>query len=250
MAPAGGQRLAMLIMLALLLALMPGRDGRAGVEAGGPGGGALPTSPDFSISVSAGESGAQKDGCSTLLDDATCAAHPGSAFTVRVSLDDLGTLPDTDRNGLNGYTGFEIALHYSAGLTPHDRPNECEPFPFFFLQDYDYNSGAGDNGYYLALCYAPGEVQYAGVLADFDFSCPPYESTETITIVHGPDGGFPFDTHLFADDGTRVPEAGAAETLVVNCTYDFPWDVNGDGAVTGSDIFGVMGHFGEEQPAP
>jgi hypothetical protein len=198
-----------------------------------------------------------KDGCDTFPADYKCTVHPEGTFQVNVYLDQLPTgLPDTagDPDAIGGYTEAGFRLDYSSNLT-FNPLNVSWQWPdcgteIDLSESQVVNVGCG-SGSANASTFTSSTTP----MVTLEFTCPEFKTKETITLVYGFEAQallktLPFDTVLIDENDVPVTEAAPSETLIINCDNFFPWDINLDNAVSGLDIFEVIGHFGEVKPTP
>ena len=206
-----------------------------------------PTRPSFSLLLD----GVDAADCNTLLQEKKCRVAPGNKFTVSVILDGIGNLPDTNNNGVNGYTTINARLDYSWNLVLQ---GSVDVAPGCFAP------GIAELNFSVKYqCFANGgESEATTPVLEATFRCPDFKSKETITLVHGQIGDsiIGISGTYLKDDGSTTAgpahfEFGPAETIVINCDNYYPWDVHGpnqstdlDGIVDlPNDILGVIQHF-------
>jgi hypothetical protein len=213
---------------------------------------------EFSIAVNS-PNPPMKGGCdSEFGPDFKCIVHPGGTFKLFVFLDKLAPgLPDGgDPDALGGYNAIGVRLDHSPGLT-FVAGSQSWGWPDC---DADFDDSL-DVGLVNLACVNEGVngstfASGAAPVVTLDFTCPAVKSVETITLVFGTEGDkidafvLPYDTVLADETGANVTQSGPSETLVINCDNVFPWDLNGDNAVSSLDIFDVLGHFGQTKPTP
>ncbi|MGB2694132.1 MAG: dockerin type I domain-containing protein [Dehalococcoidia bacterium] len=222
--------------------------------------GGLP-SPDLSIQVDV--DGDTTPDCDTRGSppEGSCSVPRGQVFTVEVYVDDIAGMEDFDGDGEHGYTGFRASLTH-AGLMLQDRPGDREfraasGQPFWPDLGSAVCSGSDmfdtmDNmNAYVGLCgsgFPTGvESTYLGKLMEVDFTCSGMMMSAMMSAVSLRQG----PSYLVDDVGKHglavdVNDGGAPEVLNIDCT--FPWDVNGDGAVSVGDAFIVVMAFGQNAP--
>lgn len=180
---------------------------------------------DFNIAI------ATLDSCDTLGGDYHCVVPTGSTFTTEVRLDKLGGLLDHNGNAVPEYTGPVAALHYTGGLAVEGSEWLLQEVACGSLIETESGSSSAKR-FVIGASPSQCHSSFTGTLATVDFECPPGESIESITLVHGTDqppflagepNGGSRDTLLFNDDegaaftGRRVAASGSSETLIVEC---------------------------------
>lgn len=217
-------------------------------------------SPDFSIEIDVdGDTTPDCDTRGSPPED-SCVVDPNAAFTVELYLNVVTGMPDHDGDGEHGYTGFRASLAHPETLPVQDRPGDAESRdetgqPFwpdlgqFGCTEFDGVDGIADTLAYVGDCEIPfGGVEsfYTGKLMEIDFACSP-GTVDAVTLVNQP-----LAATSLADDvnkqgfGGDANNKGAPEILTIKC--GFPWDVNGDGAVSIGDVFAVVMAFGQAVP--
>ena len=170
-------------------------------------------SPDFSIEV-------QGANCDTKgVNPTKCQVAPGSQITVSVSINDLSGLPDLDADTKAGYSGFQVRLNYSAGLTLKNRTDVTE----VVWPDCGLAPEVKDVGTYLTGCAIDGganESVFTGVVVEVDFTCSdPPGSQESVTLVHGlPTITSPGDSFIIDEQASGALAEPGSESLTINCT--------------------------------
>lgn len=170
-------------------------------------------SPDFSIEV-------QGANCDTRgVNPSKCQVAAGSQFTVSVSIDDLSGLPDLDADTKAGYSGFQVRLNYSAGLTLKNRTDVTE----VVWPDCGLAPEVKDVGTYLTGCAIAGganESVFTGAVVEVDFNCSdPPGSQESVTLVHGlPTITSPGDSFIVNEQASGALAEAGSESLTINCT--------------------------------
>lgn len=204
-------------------------------------------SPDLSIEIDV--DGDTMPDCSTQTSPPadSCIVPPGSQFTIRANVNSLAGLPDSDSDTAAGYLAVAIKLEYSSGLTRINRPAAGEIQGIW--PDCTFDGEAEGPGNYLIGCaigIAANESTYIGRVAEIDFACTTGKSSgNTISLVHGdPDRTELVNENL--EPALDLNDKGVNEVLTIDCI--FPWDVNGDGAVSVADIVAVVMAFGQTVP--
>jgi hypothetical protein len=212
------------------------------------------------FSIAAFDGGVQlKNTCDSHTEsDFKCTVHPGGTFEVEVYLDKLPPdLPDgDDPDSVGGYRAIGLRLDHSPGLA-FETASEVWQWPDC---DDNFDDSADVELVNLAcISEQPNASTFsseADPVVELMFTCPAFKSTETITLVYGTRGDklggqvLPYDTVVVDENGANLTQSGATETLVINCTNIFPWDLDGDDAVSAQDIFEEIAHFNQTKPTP
>ncbi|MEX1255207.1 MAG: hypothetical protein WEE64_12785 [Dehalococcoidia bacterium] len=219
-------------------------------------------SPDLSIQIDA--DGNTVPDCDTRGSppEGTCLVREGAPFTVQVSVDSIQGVYDGDSDGTAGYTGYRIVLLHPETLAFQDRANDGEfrdqdgqPF-WSYPGSYTCVGSDGTSVYVHELHfsgYCDGDYKngfdsiestHTGALLEVDFTCTAQPIADAVSMPLG------FDSYLQDEYGKPFGvdenDKGAPELLTIDCTP--PWDVNGDSAISVTDIGLVVSSFGQVSP--